>query len=235
MNFWLLLFQCLFFASSHLSEFCIKMQILTLQVGFEPTRGDPIGFQVQRLNHSAIAALLNSFWKAEWTKTQCCATWIHLGHVWTHLDTEDTDSCFERRIHSKPHRAKSSTDCSVIFVDWCFHWLPVWLSLSSPESHSSWKSLLWGVERRSSGKWQAIQLPSLNILTFIRLPKGFGWYRHVVTKTTGTDWPNMKTCWLWQSSTNSSWSFWRGTESLLLLQTAVMSWGRLERPLRLSP
>ena len=28
----------------------------TLRVGFEPTRGDPIGFQVQRLNHSAIAA-----------------------------------------------------------------------------------------------------------------------------------------------------------------------------------
>ena len=29
---------------------------LSLRVGFEPTREDPIGFQVQRLNHSAIAA-----------------------------------------------------------------------------------------------------------------------------------------------------------------------------------
>ena len=29
-----------------------------LRVGFEPTREDPIGFLVQRLNHSAIAALL---------------------------------------------------------------------------------------------------------------------------------------------------------------------------------
>ena len=28
----------------------------TLRAGFEPARGDPIGFQVQRLNHSAIAA-----------------------------------------------------------------------------------------------------------------------------------------------------------------------------------
>ena len=28
----------------------------TLPAGFEPTRGDPIGFQVQRLNHSAKAA-----------------------------------------------------------------------------------------------------------------------------------------------------------------------------------
>ena len=28
----------------------------SLRVGFEPTREDPIGFQVQRLNHSAIAA-----------------------------------------------------------------------------------------------------------------------------------------------------------------------------------
>ena len=29
---------------------------ITLRAGFEPTREDPIGFQVQRLNHSAIAA-----------------------------------------------------------------------------------------------------------------------------------------------------------------------------------
>ena len=28
----------------------------TLRTGFEPAREDPIGFQVQRLNHSAIAA-----------------------------------------------------------------------------------------------------------------------------------------------------------------------------------
>ena len=31
-----------------------------LPAGFEPTRGDPIGFQVQRLNHSATTASLNS-------------------------------------------------------------------------------------------------------------------------------------------------------------------------------
>ena len=31
----------------------------TLPAGFEPTRGDPIGFQVQRLNHSAKAAWRN--------------------------------------------------------------------------------------------------------------------------------------------------------------------------------
>ena len=29
---------------------------MALRAGFEPTRGDPIGFQVQRLNHSAIVA-----------------------------------------------------------------------------------------------------------------------------------------------------------------------------------
>ena len=28
----------------------------SLRAGFEPARGDPNGFQVQRLNHSAIAA-----------------------------------------------------------------------------------------------------------------------------------------------------------------------------------
>ena len=33
-----------------------KKKKVTLRTGFEPVRGDPIGFQVQRLNHSAIAA-----------------------------------------------------------------------------------------------------------------------------------------------------------------------------------
>ena len=33
-----------------------KKKELTLRAGLEPARGDPIGFQVQRLNHSAIAA-----------------------------------------------------------------------------------------------------------------------------------------------------------------------------------
>ena len=33
---------------------------VTLRAGFEPTREDPIGFQVQRLNHSAIAATRSS-------------------------------------------------------------------------------------------------------------------------------------------------------------------------------
>ena len=31
-------------------------QKISLRAGFEPARGNPIGFQVQRLNHSAIAA-----------------------------------------------------------------------------------------------------------------------------------------------------------------------------------
>ena len=35
-----------------------KKKIWPLRAGFEPARGDPIGFQVQRLNHSAIAASL---------------------------------------------------------------------------------------------------------------------------------------------------------------------------------
>ena len=30
----------------------------SLRAGFEPARGDPIGFRVQRLNHSAIAAAI---------------------------------------------------------------------------------------------------------------------------------------------------------------------------------
>ena len=38
-------------------EFHIKEKNGTLRAGFEPARGDPIGFQVQRLNHSAITAV----------------------------------------------------------------------------------------------------------------------------------------------------------------------------------
>ncbi len=33
-----------------------KINKNSLRTGFEPARGVPIGFQVQRLNHSAIAA-----------------------------------------------------------------------------------------------------------------------------------------------------------------------------------
>ena len=34
----------------------VQKKIWPLRAGFEPARGNPIGFQVQRLNHSAIAA-----------------------------------------------------------------------------------------------------------------------------------------------------------------------------------
>ena len=34
--------------------------MLSQLAGFEPTRAEPIGFQVQRLNHSATTASLNS-------------------------------------------------------------------------------------------------------------------------------------------------------------------------------
>ena len=34
----------------------LNLQTTSLRTGFEPARGVPIGFQVQRLNHSAIAA-----------------------------------------------------------------------------------------------------------------------------------------------------------------------------------
>ena len=37
---------------------------LTQRAGFEPTRGNPIGFQVQRLNHSAIVTRLKVFMHA---------------------------------------------------------------------------------------------------------------------------------------------------------------------------
>ena len=38
-----------------------SVQKCSLRAGFEPAREDPIGFQVQRLNHSAITA-------DDWTK-----------------------------------------------------------------------------------------------------------------------------------------------------------------------
>ena len=35
----------------------LRKSNISLRVGFEPTREDPIGFQVQRLNHSATTAV----------------------------------------------------------------------------------------------------------------------------------------------------------------------------------
>ena len=40
----------------HVAETVSASKNLALRAGFEPARGDPIGFQVQRLNHSAITA-----------------------------------------------------------------------------------------------------------------------------------------------------------------------------------
>ena len=37
-----------------------KKKVISQPAGFEPARGNPIGFQVQRLNHSATTALLLS-------------------------------------------------------------------------------------------------------------------------------------------------------------------------------
>lgn len=59
---------------------CNKYQLLTedeqkssysLRAGFEPAQEDPIGFQVQHLNHSAIAATGN--------QEETSQTWYHLG------------------------------------------------------------------------------------------------------------------------------------------------------------
>ena len=44
----------------HSSCWTREQEKKALRVGFEPTREDPIGFLVQRLNHSAIAATLTS-------------------------------------------------------------------------------------------------------------------------------------------------------------------------------
>ena len=35
----------------------LRLKYFSQLAGFEPARGDPIGFQVQRLNHSATTAL----------------------------------------------------------------------------------------------------------------------------------------------------------------------------------
>ena len=44
----------------HLPVYVCKVngEKISLRAGFEPAREDPIGFQVQRLNHSAITAVL---------------------------------------------------------------------------------------------------------------------------------------------------------------------------------
>ena len=47
------------FVTSGVSIRGTKRGAQTLRAGFEPAQGDPIEFQVQRLNHSAIAADAN--------------------------------------------------------------------------------------------------------------------------------------------------------------------------------
>ena len=47
--------------SQLLPNIFLKKKIESLRAGFEPAREIPIGFQVQRLNHSAITALLTLF------------------------------------------------------------------------------------------------------------------------------------------------------------------------------
>ncbi len=57
----MILFSIHSFPFFHLITECeekAKKKKQALRVGFEPTREDPIGFLVQRLNHSAIAAAL---------------------------------------------------------------------------------------------------------------------------------------------------------------------------------
>ena len=47
---------------------------MTQLAGFEPTRAEPIGFQVQRLNHSATTALLLNMGK-NWLEMQGIEPW----------------------------------------------------------------------------------------------------------------------------------------------------------------
>ena len=56
----------------------IKIKYLTQLAGFEPTRAEPIGFQVQRLNHSATTALLLCQTK-KWVEMQGIEPWtLHM-------------------------------------------------------------------------------------------------------------------------------------------------------------
>ena len=49
--------------------------LVSLRVGFEPTREDPIWFLVKRLNHSAIAADL-------WLHYTCGSFTVHCNYIW---------------------------------------------------------------------------------------------------------------------------------------------------------
>ena len=56
-----------------------KKKLISLRAGFEPAREDPIGFQVQRLNHSAITADYSFNGKCLYLNMiLLLAPWIHL-------------------------------------------------------------------------------------------------------------------------------------------------------------
>ena len=56
-----------------------KKKLISLRAGFEPAREDPIGFQVQRLNHSAITARCDIRGKCLYLNMILLpAPWLHL-------------------------------------------------------------------------------------------------------------------------------------------------------------
>ena len=59
---------------------------MALRAGFEPARETPIGFQVQRLNHSAIAAALTT------------QTSLHITEHWEQKVAAYTRRSFHKRL-----------------------------------------------------------------------------------------------------------------------------------------
>ena len=63
--------------------------------GSNPTREDPIGFQVQRLNHSAITARVALYWLRQWEAWSWDYTLLFLVPHWLCLTARNT-----RRLNS---------------------------------------------------------------------------------------------------------------------------------------
>ena len=73
----------------------LPVKMLSQLAGFEPTRAEPIGFQVQRLNHSATTAILVCQAK-NWLEMQGIEPWTF------HMQSERSTTELHPRLKLLP-------------------------------------------------------------------------------------------------------------------------------------
>ena len=95
------------FVTSGVSITETKKEAHTLRAGFEPTRGYPIGFQVQRLNHSAIAANVTLYLKESQEVRPTISAYNNI--FCSYHEEILTENTFSQKALSKPVHMKMNS------------------------------------------------------------------------------------------------------------------------------